>query len=87
MNKPIGYYIDTEIPVIKELEQKCGSMLQRLSEREKIYLAYRVTCSLERLNNTDCYEGLTFYFVEKIERELTDKSNAIALLKALVNSL
>lgn len=84
--KPIGYYIDTKIPVIGEIEQTYGAGLEKLKQEEKIYLAYSLTGYLESLNSY-CHEGEIYSLAAKIGQQLTEKSDAIALLKALVNSL
>lgn len=84
--KPIGYYIDTKIPLIGEMEQSFGSCLQGLTKEQKIYLVFNLAGNLE-----DSFPYVHPANIEelcsKINKEISEESDAIGLMKALVNSL
>ncbi|AKG21259.1 hypothetical protein IJ00_08070 [Calothrix sp. 336/3] len=83
--KPIGYYVDTKIPVVGEIEQRYGSMLQKISQGEKIYLAFHLCGNLEDSHPDARYRIENI--CEQIDEHLSEESDVIGLLKALVNSL
>lgn len=82
----ISDYIDTNIPVIATMEQKYGSMLQRLTNEQKIFLIFSVSQELEE-NYLKVHPDEMYELSHRLSREITEEGDAIGLLKALVNAL
>ncbi len=83
---PIGYYIDTNIPVIKELERRYGSELQELTNNQKMFLISELSQELDI--NYEYEHPLEIYDLSRnLKGGLSEETDMVALLKALVNSL
>ncbi|WP_088243842.1 hypothetical protein [Calothrix rhizosoleniae] len=86
MTQPLGYYIDTTIPVVGDIEREYGSNLEKMSVPHKAYLIADLATSLSYKFNsqpTAQYAPLAL----RIGLEVKQEKDAIALLKAFVNSL
>ncbi len=86
MTQPLGYYIDTTIPVVADIEREYGSNLEKMSVQRKTYLIKNLASSLSYKFNsqpTAQYNPLALRIGNEVRRE----EDAIALLKALVNCL
>ncbi len=87
MTKPIGYYVDTNIPVIAEIEERYGSNLEGMGEQQKFRMIDDLSAYILYQFHYCGVSPEVVLLCTRIRNELKQEKDAIALLKAMVNSL
>lgn len=87
MSKPIGHYVDTNIPVVGDIEREYGSNLEGMSERDKLFLVNDISGDLLYNIIGSEPESKTREFACRLRDEITEYTDAISLLKAIINNL
>ena len=87
MAKPLGYYVDTNIPVIGDIEREYGSNLEEMSQPCKLFLIKDIAGNLLLENFDPESEPKIFELANRLRNEISGGDDAIALLKAIINSL
>ncbi|MDJ0677022.1 MAG: hypothetical protein QNJ36_16845 [Calothrix sp. MO_167.B42] len=87
MTKPLGYYADTNIPVVGDIEREYGSNLQDMSQQCKLFLIRDIAGNLLLDNFDPEREPKIFELANRIRNEMSEEDDAIALIKAIANNL
>jgi len=85
LNKPLRHYVDTNIPVIGDLEREYGSNLEKMSQDDKAYLSGVVADQIFRSLDGWATDEI-IDFGNRIIEEITEESDLVSLLRMIADN-
>ncbi|NEO74722.1 MAG: hypothetical protein F6K52_36055 [Moorea sp. SIO3H5] len=86
-SQTIGDYVDTNIPVIAQMQQEYGSRLEKLTQEQKIHLLSQLCDDISITNSEFISLDITYKLGEELKKSLTEHQDVIDLIKAIASNL